>query len=194
MDQGMAAVVAGVVGMVGALIGAIAGARAAVRGAQIGGAKAVEAAQLQVDGQAAAGHVQWVRGQRQQAYAKLLDAHSAVEEVLLRVAPGIRRGGRLETDDRRELASRILVMQSCTSQLALWGPEDVTHVAQLLRAKTVEAAQALTHAQSNSPQDPAGPDSRWGRWEQESRYATALRTRFLELAGATVRDPRQSVI
>lgn len=192
MDQGLAGVIAGVSGTVGAVAGAFIGAMAGLRGARIGGEKTVESARLQVEGQAVAGHLQWVRGQRQQVYAKLLDAHSSVEDSLRRAAAGIRVGGVLSTEARTELGSRILAMQPCLNQLALWGPEEVVDLAQLLRAKTAEAAQALIDAQRGVPQAAGHLDSRWALWEREIQGAADLRARFLERAGEVVRGSDQS--
>lgn len=192
MDQGLAGVVAGIVGTGGAVVGAAVGAIAGVRGARIGGVKAVEAALVQVERQAAVEHLQWVREQRQQACAKLLDAHSAAEDALKRAAAVIRRGGSFPDAERDELTNHIFTLQSCTSQLALWGPDEAVRLAQLLRAKTAEAAVALTQAQHGVADAAGDLELRWARWAEGSRAVTALRTSFLEFAGQVLRDPRQS--
>ncbi|MFD6959851.1 hypothetical protein [Streptomyces venezuelae] len=192
MDQGLAAVIAGVSGTAGAVAGAFIGALAGLRGARIGGDKTVESARLQVEGQAAAGHVQWVRSQQQQVYAKLLDAHSSVEDSLRRAAAGVRAGGVLANDARTELGSRILAMQPCLNQLALWGPQEVVDLAQLLRAETAEATQALVDAQRGVPQTAGDLDSRWFQWERKIQAVADQRARFLERAGEVVRGTEQS--
>lgn len=192
MDQGVAALIAGLVGMAGAIVGALVGGKWAVRGARIGGEKAVEAARLQVLGQASAGQLQWVRDRRHQAYANLIDAQVAVMDMLRQAAPGVRRGGSLSDDVLGELPSRILALESCTSQLAFWGPEQTTHLAQRLTAKTIDAAQALRDAEPGA-QSPVGQEERWANWEQERQVATNLRARFLGQAGTIMRDPGQPV-
>ncbi|MFJ2001156.1 hypothetical protein [Streptomyces chartreusis] len=72
MDQGVAAVVAGIVGMVGALGGAVAGGYAAVRGARIGAENAAEVTRQQVKDQAAATHAQWLTDLRREKYSALV--------------------------------------------------------------------------------------------------------------------------
>ncbi|MEU8955941.1 hypothetical protein AB0C93_16730 [Streptomyces sp. NPDC048518] len=192
MDQGLAAVIAGVSGTAGAVAGAFIGALAGLRGARIGGEKTVESARLQVEGQAAAGHIQWVRSQQQQVYATLLDAHSSVEDSLRRAAAGVRGGGVLAPEARTELGSRILAMQPCLNQLSLWGPEEVVNLAQLLRAKTAEAAQALIDAQRGLPQTPGAPDHRWDLWERRFQGVADQRAQFLQCAGDVVRGSDQA--
>ncbi|MFD3495396.1 hypothetical protein ACFWWB_33300 [Streptomyces sp. NPDC058690] len=72
MDQGVAALVAGIVGMIGALGGAIAGGYAAVRGARIGARNAAEVTRQQVKDQAAANHAQWLTDLRRAKYSALV--------------------------------------------------------------------------------------------------------------------------
>lgn len=68
MDQGLAAVWAGVAGLVGAGIGGA----AAVWGAAIGGRRTVEAAERQAQRTATAEHQHWLRQQRHDAYRALV--------------------------------------------------------------------------------------------------------------------------
>lgn len=112
--------------------------------------------------------------------------------MLRQAAPRVRGGGSLSDDVLRELPSRILALESCTSQLALWGPEETTHIAQRLTAKTIDAAQALKNAESGV-QSSVGQEVRWADWEQERQVATNLRIRFLGQAGGVMRDPGQPV-
>ncbi|MEU1925140.1 hypothetical protein ACFZAB_30735 [Streptomyces albogriseolus] len=78
MDEGVAAIVAGVAGMVGALGGAVAGGVAAIRGARIGAEKTAEATRAQVRDQAALDHRRWLQQQRVEAYSAFLEAWDAV--------------------------------------------------------------------------------------------------------------------
>lgn len=194
MDQGIAAVLAGGIGLVAAVAGAIAGGILAVRGAKVGGASAVEAARLQVEGQAVAEQLQWVRGQRQQAYGRLLEAHSAVEDTLGRAAPSIFAGGRLSDEARDELADRSLALDSCARQLALWGPEEVIRLAHQLVVDTIDATQALRRSQGVHAGSATRQSPEWERWRSASRQMTQAHSVFLERAGAIIRDPNQPIL
>lgn len=66
MEQGWAAVVAGVAGLAGA-----------VGGAAVGGAAAIWGARQQVRDQADRDHRRWIREERQKAYAHVLEAFTA---------------------------------------------------------------------------------------------------------------------
>ncbi|MFD9425274.1 MULTISPECIES: hypothetical protein [unclassified Streptomyces] len=72
MDQGVAAFVAGIVGMAGALGGAAAGGYAAVRGARIAAESAAAATRRQVQEQAAAEHAHWLTDLRREKYSTLV--------------------------------------------------------------------------------------------------------------------------
>ncbi|MBJ3812099.1 hypothetical protein [Streptomyces flavofungini] len=194
MDGGMAAIVAAAIGVAGALGGAAVGGLASVRGARIGGEAGVEAALAQADRQAATGHQQWVKEQRQQACAKLLDAHSAAEDTLKRAAVAIRRGDEFPVAERDAFRGQVSAMQSCTSQLALWGPEAVVVLAQVLRAATADAAQTLKLAEQGAGQGAAESEARWRDWLERSEHVTDVRTQFLDRAGEVLRDPNQPVV
>jgi len=71
MDQGIAAVLAGVAGLIGAGIGGI----AAVLGARIGAETVARATSLEVRDQATVDHEHWLRGERLEAYKELLAAY-----------------------------------------------------------------------------------------------------------------------
>lgn len=81
MDQGMAALIAGLTGMAGALGGAVAGAIGAVRGAKVGAERTAEATRQQVQDQAVAEHSHWLRQQRQTAYSAFIAANQAAERA-----------------------------------------------------------------------------------------------------------------
>ncbi|MER5299727.1 hypothetical protein ABT039_09735 [Streptomyces lasiicapitis] len=84
-------------------------------------------------------------------------------------------------------------MQSCTSQLALWGPEAVVVLAQVLRAATADAAQALKLAEQEAGQGAVESEVRWQDWMERSEHVTDVRTQFLDRAGEVLRDPDQPV-
>ncbi|GAA1375475.1 hypothetical protein GCM10009612_72320 [Streptomyces beijiangensis] len=189
MDQGTAGVIAGIVGAGGALIGTAVGAMASIRGARIGGAKAVEAALTQVERQADVEQHRWVQGQRQQACMKFLDAHSAAEDALNRAALAIQGGERFPDAARDAFSNHVRAMQACTSQLALWGPEEVVSSAQNLRIETSQAAKALVEAERDASWTQDDFRRRWAHWLQASGTALDFRTNFLQVAGRVLRDP-----
>ncbi|MFM9366931.1 hypothetical protein [Streptomyces sp. Da 82-17] len=172
---------------------AVAGGALSFLGAARGGAKAVEAARTQVTGNAAAEHFQWVRGQRQQHYAKLVEAHIALESSLTKAAPLIRVGEDLSVEMREELAERFLAVEATTSQLALWGTAEVMQQAQVLAERTIRAAELLMAAQG-AASDPSGEVAqRWEQWIRAKDEVSLLKARFLDRAGAVIRDPNQPV-
>lgn len=82
MDQGTAALIAGLTGMLGALGGALTGGIAAVRGARIGAESAATAARHQVKDQAATEHAHWLRERRQDTYNTFLTATQEVQRMV----------------------------------------------------------------------------------------------------------------
>ncbi|MDQ8705699.1 hypothetical protein RCO28_24850 [Streptomyces sp. LHD-70] len=172
---------------------AVAGGVLSFLGAARGGARAVEAARTQVTGNAAAEHFQWVRGQRQQHYAKLVEAHIALESALTRAAPLIRTGEDLSLEMREEIAERFLAVEATTSQLALWGPTEVIQQAQVLAERTIQAAELLMAAQGAASHPAGDTVGRWHGWVQAKSEVSLLKSQFLDRAGAVIRDPNQPV-
>ncbi|MFD8308113.1 hypothetical protein ACFV29_38145 [Streptomyces sp. NPDC059690] len=82
MNDGLAAVLAALVGLVGAVGGAAIGGMAATRGARVGAETAARATARQVQDQAAVDHMHWLRGQRLQAYQDLLAAYDAYSDAV----------------------------------------------------------------------------------------------------------------
>ncbi|MBW8792621.1 MAG: hypothetical protein JF597_03210 [Streptomyces sp.] len=143
MSDAIGTVVSGVIAFAAAIIGAVIAGRYAKHGAEVGGRNAVEAALAQVHGQAAAEHWQWVRSQRHQSYAALIEAYAALDDVFTRVTPEIRGGRRLDGPTRREAHERTLELQAKTSLMALWGPDEANLMAYALTEKSAETTSAL---------------------------------------------------
>lgn len=87
MDQGWAAVMAGVAGLLGAGVGGY----FAMRGAQAGARTTAEAIAEQVERQAANEHAHWIRQERRQAFREIVAAYSEVAERLVQVRKAISR-------------------------------------------------------------------------------------------------------
>ncbi|MGI5427933.1 hypothetical protein [Streptomyces sp. CA-179760] len=154
MDQGVAALIAGLAGMAGALGGAVAGAVGAVRGAKVGAEKTAEATRQQVKDQALAEHGHWLREQRQAAYSAFIAANQAVEraaDTAIRKTPG--------PHWRSELASlgqAIDELNNVSSQVAVLGPASmielsgrVFHKLLRLRATLSEGGDAADFTQDH---------------------------------------------
>ncbi|MFH8367529.1 hypothetical protein [Streptomyces sp. NPDC018031] len=106
MDQGWAAVIAGVTGLVGAVSGAAVGGAAAVRGAR---SAAQTAAQEQ--------HQQWVRQERRLAYGQVLAAYTAYTAAVDEEQRLLSRGTTPEVEAR--LSTLHGLRASCASLMLL---------------------------------------------------------------------------
>lgn len=190
MGEATGTIISGVIAFAAAVIGAVIAGRYAKHGAEAGGRKAVEAALAQVHGQAAAEHWQWVRSQRHQSYAALLAAYAALDDVLVRIAPEARNGGRLAGATGNELRECTLELQAKTSQLALWGPSEANGLAYELTGKSTAVVGALLEAAALSSVDRRADWSSYDRAKGEMVQAYAA---FLERAGEIIRDPLQPV-
>lgn len=123
MDQGIAALIAGIAGTAGALGGAVAGAIGAVRGARAGAETTAEATRQQVRDQAAVEHSHWLRQQRQAAYSAFIAASQVAQraaEAAMRDAPGL--PGR---DEIQALGEAIETLSHVSSQVSVLGPENM---------------------------------------------------------------------
>jgi hypothetical protein len=148
MDAGVVAVVTGVAGMVGALGGAAAGGFAAVRGARIGAEKAFQGVQAQVRGQEAAEHRHWVREQRHQVCALVLQRMAEVTDGVAAVRSGA--GGAEEALVRVGGAVNELFYEA--RLLLFWGPQDVAAAAMGL----AEGSEATFRAMIGQVEGAAG--------------------------------------
>jgi hypothetical protein len=128
MDEGTAALMAGLAGTVGAVAGAVVGAIAAVRGARIGAEKAAETARQQVQDQASIEHEHWLRQQRIEAYSDLLTAYDDSALVAARTAKKVRDmepGDPKPVDDFDELTAKTLRLRQVRQRVKLVGPEPI---------------------------------------------------------------------
>ncbi|MFJ4279034.1 hypothetical protein [Streptomyces massasporeus] len=140
MDQGVAAVVAGLAGTVGALAGALAG----MRGARLGALKAVEAAHLHVQGQARTEHKHWVREQRRQAYTRTSHLYVEVLHSLRSCGDALSRAQGDLAAERLQFTDRAVTdLQIAVFDLRLWGPHEIVAVAKDLRRSANRARDVL---------------------------------------------------
>lgn len=142
MDQGAAALIAGMAGMVGALGGALAGGVAAVRGARVGAETTAAAALQQIQDQAVTEHQRWLREQRQQAYSALIAEVQAVRQATLPLVTA------LYVEHRREPqldAAQVSIRQLCDvgNAVALLGPERMIEVQQRVTDRVLRVERTV---------------------------------------------------
>jgi len=133
MDQGLAAVIAGVAGTIGAFGGAVAGGLAAVRGARVGAETSAQALRDQVRDQAATEHAHWLREQRKVAYTLFITAAQLAQEKSLNYALDP------SDDNMDELHNAVADLASHSGSITLIGPESIQRSADRL----IEAAETL---------------------------------------------------
>ncbi|WP_146075102.1 hypothetical protein [Streptomyces sp. Ru73] len=173
MDEGIAALVAGVAGMVGALGGAIAGAIGAVKGARVGAERTAEATRQQVLDQSAAEHGHWLRQQRQAAYS----AHIAAVQKAERAADAVLQS-RFEDPDPQWQARVATYSQALedlndvSSQVSVLGPDGMIRAAgQVFRtARMLESRlRDIRHHPSMTTQDEVDRmDEAWDNFVEAS--------------------------
>ncbi|MGW4922620.1 hypothetical protein [Streptomyces parvulus] len=128
MDQGIAALIAGLAGTGGALAGAVIGALAAVRGARIGAERAAETARQQVQDQASVDHEHWLRQQRIEAYTSFLAGYDECTNVSHRTRKKIldmSPGAGLPEDDFEEMTAGANALRRLRQRVKLVGPAPI---------------------------------------------------------------------
>lgn len=139
MDQGVAALIAGLAGTGGALAGAVIGALAAVRGARIGAERAAETARQQVQDQASVDHGHWLRQQRIEAYTSFLAGYDECTKISHRTRKkilGMSPGAGLPEDDFEELTASANTLRRLRQRVKLVGPDSI-------HARAVELEEAV---------------------------------------------------
>ncbi|MEV5170883.1 hypothetical protein AB0L10_07290 [Streptomyces flaveolus] len=190
MDEGLAALVAGIAGTVGALGGATIGGLAAVRGSRIGAEKGAEALRLQVQDQLLGEQRHWVREQRRQSCASILGAYDgfALKLATLKTLVEINRA-EVDLDHFSGLNDDLGTLNAQVQQLKLWGPTNLSdhgHDLAYLAHEAVEAIHAWYVAPRNEESVSAAALARYMQVEQllVNHYKG-----FVSLAGTTLRAP-----
>lgn len=190
MDQGLAALIAGVAGTVGALGGAIAGGVGAVRGARIGAEKTADALHKQTQDQAEIEHRHWAREQRRLACSNAMEAHSALTWAMVQCAMPLERGELPDRDDHMTLDRAAQPLPRAAQQLQLWGPPELASAAAELVGRDSSAVlmlkrwvKAIEDGASADASELATNYSGHSDWLGEA-YVT-----FVRVAGEVLRDP-----
>jgi hypothetical protein len=148
MDQGIAALIAGLAGTAGALGGAVAGGMAAVRGARIGAENAADVTRQQTKDQAAVEHQHWIREQRQQAYVAFIAATLKCELEFHNVHESLSDSQTsIETEP---MDSALTEVTGTAPRILLLGPDGMIDLAS---AATQAAIDALALIESDEGTD-----------------------------------------
>jgi hypothetical protein len=148
MDEGVAALIAGLAGMAGALGGAVAGGMAAVRGAKIGAENAADVARQQTKDQATVEHQHWIREQRQQAYVAFMAAALKCELECHNIREALSNSrNSIETEP---LESALTEVTETAPRILLLGPD---RMIELAHSATQAAIDALELVESHEGTD-----------------------------------------
>ncbi|MEU3990072.1 hypothetical protein AB0F24_17145 [Streptomyces platensis] len=189
MDEGWAALAAGVA----ALVGAVAGGWYAGRAAKQGAEKAAEAVLRQVVDQGAIEHGHWLRGQRQEAYVAFLaawDASMARIETQGELSFLIMTGKKAEpsrhsNDARVRLNEAREAAVSVYERVLILGPEP----AEVTAAAMMNALRRLC----STVNEMSGPqrDAVWihDTWSSKNRAAPGARVEFIRSVREALQAP-----
>ncbi|WP_445520409.1 hypothetical protein [Streptomyces sp. NEAU-174] len=185
MDEGWAAVAAGVAAFLGAVASGWYTGRAARQGAE----KAADAVLRQVVDQGAIEHGHWLRNQRQETYVTYIGewdrALAAVEEqwerARLRIGGPPQSDGIQAADIRDELDRATISVETCYERLMVLGPESVEERAlellgdlQDLRLRAWEMAGDVTGGRAGPIHD-AWTQTRNSMHESRAEFLYAVR-------------------
>ncbi|MEU6945676.1 hypothetical protein ABZ957_10620 [Streptomyces sp. NPDC046316] len=143
MDQGLAALIAGIAGAAGGLGGAIAGGFAAARGARIGAEKTAAALLRQTQDQGKNEHRHWAREQQRVACTEVMKLY---EDFVMAAATmlGPLRSGEVPSEESQQELVRITAgFPLASHQVKLWGPPDLGRAATILAHRARQVAEAL---------------------------------------------------
>ncbi|MEU6301690.1 hypothetical protein [Streptomyces chartreusis] len=189
MDQGLAAVVAGVVGMVGALGGSIAGGIGAVRGARIGAERTASALLQQTQDQADIEHRHWAREQRRLACTQIMDLYSASNRARAMCVGALARGQVPGDEEHLEQDRAALALASAGNHLKLWGPPQLSDAADDLVLRASTASYLLKHWIEAVQASASNVGEIRAEYEAVSLQEAYLL--FVDVAGQTLRNPEQ---
>jgi hypothetical protein len=179
VDQGWAAVIAGIAGLVGAVVGAVAGGRAAVRGARIGAEVNAAAVRAQVRDQAALAQEQWVRQERQKACLQVMDMYAVFNVESVRRREQLEAGTVLDEASLQAYGEALFNLLTACSHLALLGPDSVQVAGGVLRRRTEGFVSTLRFANEELAEHPA--DAMHADWaEMVAEDGQEMKLAYLE--------------
>ncbi|MGW6897218.1 hypothetical protein ACWGF2_11305 [Streptomyces sp. NPDC054919] len=183
MDQGMAAVLAGI----GALVGALVGAVASFRGAKVGAERALEAVKVQVERQALAEHAHWAREHRRTTLIDVLSNAADMTQVLHQMERLCGRNEGIPTQLSATMPEHITQMGQNVVHLSVWGPDDgVEACNELLDAINHQYEAALRWSRAVRTDSDTESAQRAYRQADEARIGAYARFAFI--AKVALRD------
>ncbi|MBD3549908.1 hypothetical protein [Streptomyces sp. JV180] len=191
MDEGWAAVAAGV----SALVGAVASGWYTGRSARQGAEKAAAAVLKQVADQGAVEHGHWLRGQRQEAYLEFLSEWDASIKRLDRMwdqAVLLSTSQRRSTDVgvtelRAEVDETTALVTRLYERVAMLGPDDVETNASLLQQHVAELGRWVWLLSQPSSRRQGGRIT--DAWHVARRTTDGLRPDFLAAIRGVLQSP-----
>lgn len=188
MDQGVAAVIAGIAGVIGTGVGGL----ATAYGARIGAQKSMEAVQVQVREQSEAEHSHWVREQRRQACVELTDALGAFAKSVAASWPLVLEGRAVPHERFEALMSQTDSMLLIRGHTQLWGPQPLTDTAHRLTEVADELRDLIERWQTvtdNGNQDEVRQCQQ--EWESKVAALKSARADFVIAARLTLAEAPQ---
>lgn len=143
MDQGLAALIAGIAGAAGGLGGAIAGGLAAARGASIGAEKTATALLRQTQDQGEIEHQHWAREQRRLACTEVMQLYSGVVVAAATMLGSLRNDVVPSEENRGALLVPSTAFPLACLQVRLWGPPELGRTSTVLGEHVRQASVAL---------------------------------------------------
>ncbi|MFF8511241.1 hypothetical protein ACF064_24445 [Streptomyces sp. NPDC015492] len=187
MDQGLAALIAGIAGAVGGLGGAIAGGFAAARGARIGAEKTAAALLRQTQDQGEIEHQHWAREQRRVICTEVMKLYEEFAKAVVMVLGPLRNGEIPSTETQLELVRITSGFPLASRQVELWGPTELGRAATVLAQRAHDGVQALNmwgHAVQLGAPDISARQADYEAVEIKESFAV-----FLRMAGQALRTP-----
>lgn len=186
MDQGLAAIFAGVAGLVGTGVGGM----ATAYGARTGGNKMLETAHAQVRAQSTAEHGHWVREQRRQACTDIVDTYGIFMLALNRVTDDVWAGVPPADSDLEAVTVGARNFHLAAERLALWGPDGLVALVPPIRA-AVESLHSLAFASGDvvATADPVVIDDHYDACRVMGDSAKAARGAFMAAARRILGSP-----
>ncbi|MEU7151318.1 hypothetical protein AB0B15_25325 [Streptomyces sp. NPDC045456] len=159
MDEQLAVLLAGAIGLAGAVLGAAVGGLASYRAAKHGADVAARALAEQVVGQARHEQAQWVRQERRQLYGEISRTYADLAAALAALH-GALADRRPVQDVVERVEERRLHLSVAVSPTAMLGPERVHDAARALVGATDAFVAAYRElAERRQPSGPVAPDA-----------------------------------
>lgn len=187
MDQGLAGLIVGGLG----LIGALAATGGAMWGARMGATKALDAVHAQVAGQEIAEHRHWAREQRRLALTNALDQITKIDHTLRRAWVKLLLGEVPPVELHEEYMTSNEALMRGAFHLGVWGPDQGRAVGQNIVDLAYRVYESWT-LWENAINSGIPATSYQESFRIRRADLNALWTEFLNLAARALREPEQN--